>query len=281
MKYLFGAFVGVVSVIGFAQGQSTFGPGQEFAYGANTGWLNFRADETNGVQVTETYLSGYAYGANTGWMVLGDGSPVNGHTYSNASGDTGVNLSPEGVLSGYAWSANVGWVDFGWAEAKDPNVARIDLLSGEVSGFAYSANTGWIALGTPGQKLVTTSIHCPDSDSDGIGDAWEQVHFGKLSTVGVGTDHDKDGVNDASEFVAGTDPDDAADFFGVIRKEFNEGATQATVEFSSVPGRVYRVEHTTDVVNGAWTDSVHGIFLADAGATTTKVITTSTADRRY
>ena len=80
-----------------------------------------------------------------GWIHLGDGSPENGHSYSNSSvGDHGVNLSPEGALTGQAYAANVGWITFEQGHGKP----ALNLLTGTLSGFAYSANLGWIVLDT-------------------------------------------------------------------------------------------------------------------------------------
>lgn len=60
---------------------------------------------------------------------------------------------------------------------------------------------GWPALsaGTP----------CPDTDADGISDAWEQTNFGSLtvgSTTNSASDYDRDGYTDLEEFLNGTNP---------------------------------------------------------------------------
>jgi hypothetical protein len=45
-----------------------------------------------------------------------------------------------------------------------------------------------------------------DSDADGLPDAWEILHFGNLSTAtGIG-DNDGDGITNAAEYRAGTNP---------------------------------------------------------------------------
>jgi hypothetical protein len=82
---------------GFAGGavaSSTISTTDRHAYAANAGWIDFRPTAGDGVRVDETFLSGYAYAANFGWIHLGDGSPENGHSYSNnSSSDYGVNLA--------------------------------------------------------------------------------------------------------------------------------------------------------------------------------------------
>ncbi|MBK8479502.1 MAG: hypothetical protein IPL39_25455 [Opitutaceae bacterium] len=125
-------------------------PATDFAYGANVGWVNVQPQRGAGIYVdaNETFFAGYIYGANIGWISMGDGTPVNGYSYSNSTaGDFGVNNDGAGNLSGYAYGANIGWINFGWAGLGDPNRPRFDLDDGEFHGYAYSANCGWVNLG--------------------------------------------------------------------------------------------------------------------------------------
>ena len=229
-----------------------------------------------GVVFGEGYLSGLAYAANTGWINLGDGSPSNGHTYQNTSNDHGVNHDGSGELSGYAWGANVGWINFGWAGPSDSDRPRVNLVTGEFSGHVWSANIGWINLGTG--RLVAQSMHCPDVDGDGISDHWEQAHFGDLTTVNAGSDHDGDGMSDVAEYGANTNPDDSASYLRIVSHSYDAGYTQATLEFTSNESRLYRIEYSSDLgVMDAWTDSPLGTFHPDTGSTTTKTVTFSAA----
>ena len=103
-----------------ALADTTFDNTEKFAWSANTGWISFRHDRPSspdGVTFGGAFLSGYAYPANLGWINFGDGSPDNGHTYSNVGTDHGVNHDGQGNLTGFAWSANTGWINFGWATA--------------------------------------------------------------------------------------------------------------------------------------------------------------------
>ncbi len=58
-----------------ARAASTISPGNPYSYGANTGWMNWRASTADGVGIGEYVCSGYIYGANVGWIHLGDGTP--------------------------------------------------------------------------------------------------------------------------------------------------------------------------------------------------------------
>ncbi|MEO5914563.1 MAG: autotransporter-associated beta strand repeat-containing protein [Luteolibacter sp.] len=52
-------------------------------------------------------------------------------------------------------------------------------------------------------------IDAPDSDGDGIGDAWEVAKFGNTTTANGTSDTDGDGYSDLDEFIAGTSPTNA------------------------------------------------------------------------
>src|SRR2546423_11446003 len=71
----------------------------QYAYGANIGWMDWRGDTNNGAVIGEYVCSGYIYAANVGWINLGSGSPTNGIQYQNlAASDFGVNQDGFGNL---------------------------------------------------------------------------------------------------------------------------------------------------------------------------------------
>ncbi|MEI6676638.1 MAG: thrombospondin type 3 repeat-containing protein [Verrucomicrobiota bacterium] len=280
MHILLGFVTTLLAVAASATAQSTLSASNNFAYGANAGWLDFRPSATDGVVVGGAFLSGHIYAANFGWIDLGDGTPGNGYAYSNTSaGDCGVNHDGTGTLSGYGYAANIGWIHFGWAGANDPNRAHFDLSSGQFLGYAYSANTGWINLGTG--NLTTTTVAYTDADHDGIADAWEIQHFGNLTTAGIGSDQDGDGQSDAAEYAADTDPNNPADFLRIISQNYNALRTEVTLQFSTTrPTRSYTLQTCTSLAAGDWTPT-GASFLADAGAATTKLITFASGSRRF
>ncbi len=60
-----------------------------------------------------------------------------------------------------------------------------------------------------GYPPLDPGIAYADTDNDGMGDAWELIHFGSLSweePSGPSRDYDKDGYTDLEEFLWGLDP---------------------------------------------------------------------------
>jgi hypothetical protein len=248
--------------------QSTISASLRYAYAANAGWLDFRPSTMEGAMVADTCLSGYAYAANFGWIHFGDGSPDNGHTYSNASStDFGVNIDSLGRLTGFAYSANVGWINFEQAQGQP----RIDLFTGSFTGHAYAANIGWLKLDTTESDLATLSIARPDVDADGISDKWERLHLSNLTTANATSDQDGDGASDLAEYRAGTVPTDANSLLKITAYSYSAGFTQASLTWTMVPTRRYRIEYDEDLL-GPWTNSTLGTFTPPAGTTATSTV---------
>lgn len=262
--------------IRIAVGQSTISPTDHFAYAANAGWVDLRADTASGVRVADTTLSGYAYAANFGWIHLGSGIPGNGHTYSNATAsDYGVNLSPTGNLTGSAYAANVGWITFEQTHGQP----RLDLRSGKFSGSAYSANLGWIALATTFTSLATTTIARPDTDGDGIPDAWEKLNFGNLTTATATSDRDGDSATDLAEYTADTLPSDPSSRLRITAHSY-PSPSEANLTWTTVSTRNYRLEYDEDLA-GPWTHSALGTLPPTGLLTSGNLTALPTVPRRF
>jgi subtilisin family serine protease len=90
-----------------------------------------------------------------------------------------------------------------------------------------------------------------DVNHNGISDAWEMNNFGSVSTNRTQfTDSDGDGMPDYAEFIAGTDPTNAASVFKFLSTTLQ---TNGIVKFqwSAIPGRIYQVEGSANLVT--WT----------------------------
>jgi len=117
-----------------------------------------------------------------------------------------------------------------------------------------------------------------DSDGDGMDDAWELTWFTDLSHDGS-ADTDGDGLSDLAEFRAGTVPTDPNSvFYGELVGPPGNG--QVLVQWSSVPGRVYRLQFKNTLADGSWTDLPGDVTAV--GAQAVKVDATfGTLEQRY
>ena len=247
-----------------------------FSYGENVGWMDWRGNITSGVVIGEYFCSGSIYAANLGWIRMGVGMPTNGMQYQNfAANDYGVNLDGLGNLRGYAYGANIGWINF--ESLGDP---KVDLTTGNLSGYAYSANCGWISLTNEFAFVqIDTIPGGPDTDGDGMADAWERLNFGGLGAAG-GADADGDDASNRQEYLAGTNPNDATDNLIITTYNVAPGGTLATVGWQSVLTRRYRIETTLNLNAPNWTDSGLGLINPD-GATTTRMFGDTNAPMRF
>jgi hypothetical protein len=255
---------------------STIDAANKYAYGANTGWINAYADGTNGAVIGNYYCKGFLYSANVGWINLGGGSPANGIQYQNNSAtDFGVNQDGLGNLSGYAWGANIGWIAF-----ETNGAPRVDLRTGILSGYVWSANCGWVSLSNAVAYVQTDSFWPGQVDVNGLPIAWELTYFG---TTGIdpNADPDQDGMSNAQEYLAGTDPNDAGSVLRITAENFASDGTAASLVWSSVPTRLYYVQKSSDLTADNWTDSGLGLISPFAGTSTSDNFTDTNAPLRF
>ena len=95
-------------------------------------------------------------------------------------------------------------------------------------------------------------VRSNDADGDGLPDKWEIAHFGAIDDP-RGTpdlDPDADGLNNLAEWAAGTDPLDAQSGLRIL--SLDRVGSEWRIGFSSVSGKVYRVECCDDLVTANW-----------------------------
>lgn len=239
-----------------ASADTTVDPACPYAYAANAGWMNVAGDGEHGVQVGTSYCTGYMWSPCCGWIGFGNG-PLNGWQYANNSAENwGVNHDGLGRLTGYAYGANIGWVTFEQTYGKP----CVDLKTGVMSGSAWSPSIGWISFSNSAASVHMARLETgPDTDGDGIGDPWEYQHTGTLLALGGGSsDWDGDGVTDAAEFLADTDPADDTAYLHIL--SLLHSGTSDQITWTSQPSRLYRIERSDRLGEGAiWDDSELGV----------------------
>jgi hypothetical protein len=259
-----------------APAASTIDPVNHYAYGANLGWVDWRGDTTSGATIGQYVCRGYLYAANVGWINLGSGAPTNGIYYQNlAAGDFGVNHDGLGNLRGYAWGANIGWLNF-----ETNGAPTVDLRSGRLSGYIWSANCGWIGLSNAVAYVQTDSFWPGQLDTNGLPVAWELLNFGSTG-LDLNADPDHDGMSNAREYLAGTNPNNANSSLRITGEQFTSGGLNANLTWTSVPTRFYHLEKSLNLSSPVWSDSGLGMIAPSAGSTTTIGFTDTNATVRY
>ena len=140
------------------------------------------------------------------------------------------------------------------------------LASGQSIQYAYAPS------GNLAQRQINLTAN-PDSDNDGMDDAWEILHFGsKEARDGTG-DFDNDGFSDLNEFLAGTLPKDATSALKVLPNPA-VGTGSVTVQWSAVSGKTYRLQFKNSLSDVSWSNIAGDVTAS--GATVTKVDSAAT-----
>lgn len=126
--------------------------------------------------------------------------------------------------------------------------------------FTYACSSAFrdsnLATGT---VLVTARF----STGDGIPDWWRQYYFGGDGRTtngqsGATADPDGDGMNNWTEYQAGSNPMDARSSVRVL--SLNATGQVATVQFTSELGQSFFLERTSDLRSGIWTNASSNVW---------------------
>lgn len=120
--------------------------------------------------------------------------------------------------------------------------------------------------------------HDLDSDNDGIPDAWETLHnLNPNDPSDALLDTDSDSSPNRTEFLAGTDPANPSSLLEITRFLPNLSENHHELRFSSIPGRSYTLESSTDLLT--WTPTL--TLIATLPETTVEIPTPSPQTTRF
>ena len=123
-----------------------------------------------------------------------------------------------------------------------------------LDGAYYTVTLTNAAYGLP--NLVFTNCFLTvlaDSNSNGIPDEWESAYFGSPTGADRDGDADGDGLSNGAEYMAGTNPTNAASYLKVEEVTTGGGAN---VTFQAVSNRTYTVLYKDGLSEALWTPLV-------------------------
>jgi hypothetical protein len=158
-------------------------------------------------------------------------------------------------------------------EASAIPVEQIIVSGGSASDFSgfTSSNSGRWRLGETGTvDLIVTDL-IGDSDMDSMPDFWELSHFSDRTNASATAHADADTCDNLSEYIADTDPNDAASFLsitnltvtGAMVSVFWQGGREVTQHLETVvslspTATVWQVVHTNTPPTTVTASHAHG-----------------------
>jgi hypothetical protein len=122
------------------------------------------------------------------------------------------------------------------------------------------------------QPTMVTQLEAPvvfyNPMTQGIPDSWWSQYFGTTSGVSASADSDGDGFTHLQEYALGTNPMDSSSTFKV--KTIERNGNELTITWSSVSGKKYQLQATTQLNSSSWQD-VGEILTANSGLSTKTV----------
>ncbi|RYD34734.1 MAG: hypothetical protein EOP85_19575 [Verrucomicrobiaceae bacterium] len=112
----------------------------------------------------------------------------------------------------------------------------IDRRQPVVTNYDFRSRTGSVGTGTN-----------PDTDSDGLPDAWETTYGFPIGQNNAAGDADGDGLTNLQEYQLGTDPKSGTSFFRAALSPVSGTPGTWQLSWNSVVGKTYIIEWTPDL----------------------------------
>ena len=132
----------------------------------------------------------------------------------------------------------------------------VALVDGEIVSGAVSNNWLTVTNVGSGQHAVWLSTNNAPSQTalyNNWAAGWFGTNVSNVSLAGMDADPDGDGVSNFNEFVAGTNPLNAADWFRIMNTEYSPVGPVMNVMVTGNAGRHYTLEHSLTLDPASWT----------------------------
>ena len=200
-------------------------------YNNTTGSLNFTLGVTNNwiPAIALSQSDGVALKTNLPATVVNETDP--GQIYQYLDGTSMATPHVSGAVAFAAMNFPADTV----AQRIQRVLANVDVVPG-LQGMVRTG--GRLNL----QRLV-------DADLNGLPDWWEQEYFGQQTGTDPNADPDHDGMSNLAEWLAGTNPTNAASSLRLTVLPVSN-PNSVSLAWASVAGKTYRLERSTNLLTG-------------------------------
>jgi len=275
-----------------------------------TAVTNTTTFKEQGQWITKAMTNGWEWGSNTmiqrwGTNVVSTVTTANGYPVMVANWDDGLGdnecmltggdsggavfIQEGGVwkLAGINYSIGPALTYSFNADGSSPFTAAILDFKGE-SLLYYNNGISWVPLSllqksafyasriSSRYSWITNNVTDFDRDADLLPDGWELTYTNSATAMSASADSDGDGISNLQEYIADTNPTNAASFF---KMDAFVASTNQTILFNGSTGRTYQVFYTTNdlaVTNLTWI-AAHTNLVRGTG-TNSSITVTNTDD---
>ncbi len=232
--------------------------------------------------------SGHWSGAGAVQGVLGNAATSADSWQRSGTGDNNA-------ATDFAWSVNAqtfGATNTGltipWSSTTPVPIspASATFRGGQFIGYVTIAQTAATVRITAADASSHTGITAAfnvtaipaDTDGDGIPDAWESAHGLNPAVNDAAFDADSDGTTNRAEYIAGTDPQNAASLFQVKTIAVPANGPIA-ITWDSIAGKIYHLTMSTDMQT--WSEIEGSAVLASVSGSQAIVFDAAGAPRLF